>query len=64
MSGFRWAPVPGADRYELRLRRRSSGQVLEHARPLVRNSRRVQPVEPGNYGLSLRSVDARGLENS
>ena len=64
MSGFRWSPVPGADRYELRLRRLTDGQVIDtHGTSQTEFKDSLRPVEPGQYGLSLRSLDARGLES-
>ncbi len=65
MHGFRWAAIPGAQRYDLRVRRLSDGKVTD-----LRTTSRTEwadpltPVEPGKYGLTLRSVDARGLEGS
>ena len=65
MHGFRWTAVPGADRYELRLRRLSDGKVIDH-----RVSQKPEweaglaPVEPGRYAIALRSIDARGMEGS
>lgn len=64
MSGFGWARVPGAERYEFRVRRLSDGHLIEDrtlARPVVDAG--VIPVEAGKYGIVLRSVDARGLES-
>jgi hypothetical protein len=65
MHGFKWASVPGAQRYDLRIRRLTDGKVTD----LLRTSKtewaeELTPVEPGKYGLTLRSVDARGLEGS
>jgi hypothetical protein len=65
MHGFRWAAIPGAQRYDLRIRRLTDGKVID-----LRTTSRTEwadlltPVEPGKYGLTLRSVDARGLEGS
>jgi len=64
MSGFGWARVPGAERYEFRIRRLTDGHLIEDrtlARPLVDAG--TLPVEPGKYGIVLRSIDARGLES-
>lgn len=64
-SGFHWAAVPGAARYELRMRRISDGKVLEQrsvAEPELEGG--FRPIAPGSYGLSLRSIDARGLEST
>ncbi len=64
MSGFGWARVPGAERYEFRVRRTSDGHLIEDrtlARPVVDAG--TIPVEPGQYSIVLRSVDARGLES-
>ena len=65
MRGFRWTPVPGAERYELRLRRLSDGKVVD-LRSTTQNgwSDPLTPVEPGKYALNLRSVDDRGVEGS
>ena len=65
LSGFHWAPVSGAARYELRVRRTSDGKVLDQrsvAKPELDGALRA--VAPGSYGLSLRSIDARGLEGT
>ena len=65
MHGFRWSSVPGAQHYDLRIRRLTDGKVMD-----VRSTSRAEwadaltPVEPGKYGLTLRSVDARGMEGS
>jgi hypothetical protein len=65
MHGFRWSAIPGAQRYDLRIRRLSDGKVTD-----LRTTSNTDlpdmltPVEPGKYGLTLRSVDARGLEGS
>jgi hypothetical protein len=65
LGGFRWAPVPGAARYELRIRRLVDGKVMDQrgvSQPEFADG--FAPVAAGDYGLSLRSVDARGLESS
>ncbi len=65
MHGFRWSTVAGAHHYDLRIRRLSDGKVID-----TRSTQRAEwadlltPVEPGKYGLTLRSVDARGIEGS
>ncbi|MEO7036184.1 MAG: hypothetical protein ABI548_19750 [Polyangiaceae bacterium] len=65
MHGFRWTAIPGAQHYDLRIRRLSDGKVVD-----ARSTQRTEwadaltPVEPGKYGLTLRSVDARGIEGS
>ena len=65
MRGFRWAPVPGSDRYELRVRRLSDGRVMDQRTAFQPElSDALTPVEPGKYAINLRSVDAHGLESS
>jgi len=65
MHGFRWSAVPGAQRYDLRIRRQSDGKVVDlRATSSTEWADALTPVEPGKYGLALRSVDARGLEGS
>jgi len=65
MSGFRWAPVPSAAGYELRVRRLGDGQVVEQRVTSQTEFRDgFRPVEPGKYSISLRSLDARGLESN
>jgi hypothetical protein len=65
MSGFRWARVPGADHYELRVRRSSDGKILDQrSTSQAELSDGLTPVEPGKYSLSMRSFDARGLESN
>jgi hypothetical protein len=65
MHGFRWSAVPGAEHYDLRLRRLSDGKVIDaRSTPHTEWSDALSPVEPGKYGLALRAVDARGLEGS
>ena len=65
MRGFSWAAVPGATRYELRLRRSADGKVVDRRSATgTEFNDPLAPVLPGNYGLSLRSVDARGLESN
>ncbi|HEY1532525.1 MAG TPA: hypothetical protein VGF76_00860 [Polyangiaceae bacterium] len=63
MHGFRWNAVPGAQRYDLRIRRQSDGKVVDlRATSSTEWAETLTPVEPGKYELALRSVDARGLE--
>jgi hypothetical protein len=65
LRGFRWQPVPGAQRYELRLRRATDGKVMDQRTsetPEVAVG--LTPVEPGQYALALRSIDARGIEGA
>jgi hypothetical protein len=63
MHGFRWSTIAGAQRYDLRIRNLADNKVVD-----LRSSSSTEwtdtltPVEPGKYGLALRSVDARGLE--
>jgi hypothetical protein len=65
MSGFRWARVPGAERYELRVRSLPDGKVLDQrSTSQTEFSDGFTPVEPGKYSLSMRSFDARGLESN
>ncbi|HTA91358.1 MAG TPA: hypothetical protein VK745_17355 [Polyangiaceae bacterium] len=65
MRGFHWASVPGAEHYELRVRRLADGKVLDQRRATGNElSDAFSPVEPGRYGLTLRAVDARGLQGS
>jgi hypothetical protein len=65
MRGYRWNAVPGATRYEIRVRRQPDGKVID-LRSVAKNelSESLTPVEPGRYSLALRSVDARGIEGS
>jgi hypothetical protein len=63
MRGFRWARVPQAHGYELRVRRLSDGKVLDQR--VCKNPEleaALTPAEPGKYALALRSIDARGME--
>lgn len=65
MHGYRWLPVPGAARYELRVRHLPDGKVID----LLGTSKTeltqgLKPVEAGRYSLALRSIDARGMEGS
>ena len=65
LKGFRWAPVPGAQRYELRLRALSDGKVIEQrVTELPEIETGLTPVEPGKYTIALRSIDARGMEGA
>ena len=65
MHGFKWNAVPGAQHYELRIRRLTDGKVVdERSTPGTEWVDTLTPVEPGKYGLTLRSVDSRGLEGS
>ncbi|MES1175160.1 MAG: hypothetical protein ABUL62_12620 [Myxococcales bacterium] len=65
MHGYRWKAVPGASRYDLRLRHLPDGKVVDQrsatGNELVES---FTPVEAGRYSLALRSVDARGIEGS
>ena len=64
LRGFHWMRVAGAARYELRVRRMSDGKVIDQSsavQPELEEG--LRPVAPGKYGLSLRSIDARGLES-
>ncbi len=65
VHGYKWNPVPGATRYDIRLRRHSDGKVLDQ-RGLSKAelSESLAPVEPGRYSLALRSIDTRGIEGS
>ena len=66
MRGFRWTAIPGADRYELRVRRLVDGKVVDQ-----RGTRQTElpdgfkPLEPGKNTASAcaRSTRAR-LESS
>ena len=65
LTGFRWAPVPGAHQYELRLRRTTDGKVIDQR--ITANSEvepGLTPVEPGKYSLALRSIDPRGMQGA
>ena len=63
MHGFRWSAVPGATKYELRVRRLSDGKVVDQrSTPKTEWAEALTPIEPGRYALALRSVDARGIE--
>ncbi|HWZ87545.1 MAG TPA: hypothetical protein VNW92_01810, partial [Polyangiaceae bacterium] len=65
MRGFRWSATPGAARYELRVRRLVDGKVVDqHGTSQTELPDGFKPLEPGKYGLSLRSIDTRGLESS
>jgi len=65
MHGFRWSPVPGAEHYELRLRRLADGKIVDtRSTPRTEWADTLAPVEPGKYGLTLRAVDARGIEGT
>ncbi|MEP7053410.1 MAG: hypothetical protein ABJB12_23805 [Pseudomonadota bacterium] len=65
MHGFRWSRVPGAEHYDLRVRRLTDGKVVEaRSTPRTEWADALKPVEPGKYGLTLRAVDARGIEGS
>jgi len=63
MHGFHWARVPGAQGYELRVRRLPDGKVIDQR--TTQNPEwesPLTPVEPGKYALAVRSIDARGME--
>ncbi|MEO6603106.1 MAG: hypothetical protein ABIQ16_24690 [Polyangiaceae bacterium] len=65
MHGYRWNAVPGAARYELRIRRLPDGKVIDtRSTTKTELSEGFAPVEAGRYSLALRSVDARGMEGS
>ncbi len=65
MHGYRWAAVPGATRYELRVRHLPDGKVLDtRGTTGTELTEALTPVEAGRYSLALRSVDARGIEGS
>jgi len=65
MHGFRWAVVPGAERYELRVRRLADGKVLDQKSTTKPEwDAGLTPVEPGRYSVALRSIDARGIEGT
>jgi hypothetical protein len=65
MHGFRWDAVPGAQRYDLRIRRLADDQLIDlRSTSQTEWADALTPVSPGRYGLTLRSVDARGLEGS
>lgn len=63
LRDFSWTAVPGAQRYELRLRRLPDGQVVDQRssdRPEIASG--LGAVEPGKYAVALRSIDHRGME--
>ncbi len=63
MHGFRWGNVAGAERYDLRVRRLSDGKLIDQVSTTRTDWQPpLTPVTPGQYGLTLRAVDARGLE--
>jgi hypothetical protein len=65
MHGYRWSAVPGAARYELRVRHLPDGKVIDtRGTTKTELSEGFAPVEAGRYSLALRSVDARGIEGS
>ncbi len=65
MHGFRWSAIPGAQHYDFRIRRLTDGKVVDvRSTPRTEWADALTPVEPGKYGLTLRSVDARGIEGS
>lgn len=65
LRGFRWARVPGAEHYDLRVRRLLDGKVVVQRRTArLEWAEDLSPVEPGRYSVALRSVDARGIEGS
>ena len=62
LRGFHWTNVAGANRYELRFRRLADGKVIDQRSvSLPDGSDTLKAAEPGEYGLALRAVDARGL---
>ena len=65
MHGYRWTAVPGATRYELRLRHLPDGKIVDQRSTVdTQLSEAVAPVEAGRYSIALRSVDAHGIEGS
>jgi len=65
IHGFKWNAVPGATRYDVRLRRLTDGKVLDQRQvDKAELSQDLAAVEPGRYSLALRSVDGRGMEGS
>jgi hypothetical protein len=65
MHGYRWTAVPGAARYELRVRHLPDGKVIDLlGTTKTELTQGFKPVEAGRYSLALRSVDARGMEGS
>ncbi|HWA77278.1 MAG TPA: hypothetical protein VG937_33315 [Polyangiaceae bacterium] len=61
LSGFHWRPVAGATRFDVELR--DGQKLIAHAslsEPKLGDA--LAPVGPGEYGLRIRSVDARGIE--
>ena len=65
MHGFRWSAIAGAQRYDLRIRNLSDNKVVDlRSTSSTEWADALTPVEPGKYGLTLRSVDARGLAGS
>ena len=65
MHGFHWTAVPGAQRYELRVRRLSDGKVVDQrSTEQTEWSAALSPTEPGRYSLAFRSVDAHGIEGT
>lgn len=65
MHGFKWDPVAGASRYDLRVRHLPDGKLID-LRSTQKNEwlEGLAPVEPGRYSVALRSVDTRGLEGN
>lgn len=63
MHGFKWAAVPGAVRYDLRVRHLPDGKIID-LRSTAKNewAEGLTPVEPGRYSVALRAIDSRGLE--
>jgi hypothetical protein len=65
MHGFHWNRVAGAEHYDLRVRRLSDDTVVDQrSTTQTELADTLTPVEPGRYGVTVRSVDSRGLEGS
>jgi hypothetical protein len=65
MHGFHWNRVAGAQRYDLRIRRFTDGSVVDQrSTTQMELADALKPVAPGRYSVTVRSVDARGLEGS
>jgi FecR protein len=62
VSGFAFRAVPGAERYELRLRAKDgSGEQIRKVVGATHLTETFAPIGPGEYQLALRSVDAEGI---
>lgn len=65
ISGVDFTQVPGAGRYELRLRAKDgSGEQLRSVTFASRLGETFAPISPGAYELAIRSVDAEGMAGS